>query len=120
MTQESAGKGGYRAVLRSRDLRRLLTTDLISASGSWAYNVALLTLLYDRTHSAAWVAAGALGRFIPALLCSGYAGVIAERFERVRLMVWLNIGAFVLQAGLAVAAWRMAPAVVLVFMAAAT
>ncbi|HXZ64663.1 MAG TPA: MFS transporter [Streptosporangiaceae bacterium] len=113
-------RAGYRTALRSRDLRRLLGSQLVSSSGSWAYNVALMVFLYDRTHSASWVAAGALGRFLPALVCSGYAGVVAERFERVRLMVTLNLLALVLQLGLAAAAWRAVPAAVAVVLAGLT
>jgi CRP-like cAMP-binding protein/predicted MFS family arabinose efflux permease len=116
----SDGQAGYRSALRSRDLRVLLGSQLVSASGSWGYNVALLVLLFDQTHSTAWVAAGTLGRFIPALLFSAYGGVIAERFERVRLMVWINVIAMLLQFGLAAAAWRTAPAVVYVVLAALT
>lgn len=116
----SDGGAGYRSALRSRDLRALLGSQLVSASGSWAYNVALLVLLYDRTHSTAWVAAGTLGRFIPSLLFSAYGGVLAERFERVRLMVWVNVIAMFLQFGLAAAAWQSAPAVVAVALAGLT
>jgi MFS family permease len=120
MASTAQARTGYRAVLRSGDLARLLGSELISASGGWAYNVALIVFLYDRTHSASWVAAGALVRFIPSLICSGYAGVIAERFERVRLMVWLNVLALVLQFGLALAVWRAAPAVVALVLAGLT
>jgi MFS family permease len=116
----SDGRAGYRSALRSRDLRRLLGSQLVSSSGSWAYNVALLVLLFDRTHSAAWVAAGSLGRFLPSLLFSAYGGVLAERFERVRLMTWVNVIAMVLQLGLAAAAWRAAPAATAVALAALT
>lgn len=116
----SDARPGYRSALRSSDLRVLLGSQLVSASGSWGYNVALLVLLYDRTHSVAWVAAGTLGRFIPALLFSAYGGVLADRFERVRLMVWINVIATLLQLGLAVVAWRAAPAVVAVALAGLT
>ena len=77
----------YRSVLRHRDLRLLLTGELISAIGSWAYNVALAVYVYDSTHSALWVSSVFLVRFIPSMFLSAYGGVIAERFERVRLMV---------------------------------
>src|SRR6201996_989925 len=97
----SNGQAGYRSALRSRDLLMLLGSQLVSASGSWGYNVALLVLLFDQTHSVAWVAAGTLARFIPALLFSAYGGVLADRFERVRLMVWINVIAMILQFGLA-------------------
>jgi predicted MFS family arabinose efflux permease len=117
----AAGKrAGYRSALRSADLRWLLGSQLVSASGSWAYNVALMVLLYNQTHSTAWVAAGALCRFLPSLVCSAYGGVIAERFERIRLMVWLNIFSLLLQGGLAVVAWRAAPAAVALVLAGLT
>jgi len=119
--RNAAGKrAGYRSALRSADLRWLLGSQLVSASGSWAYNVALMVLLYDQTHSTAWVAAGALCRFLPSLVCSAYGGVVAERFERIRLMVWLNVLALLLQAGLAVVAWRAAPAAVALVLAGLT
>lgn len=117
----AAGKrAGYRSALRSADLRWLLGSQLVSASGSWAYNVALMVLLYDQTHSTAWVAAGALCRFLPSLVCSAYGGVVAERFERVKLMVWLNVLALLLQAGLALVAWRAAPAAFALLLAGLT
>lgn len=117
---EAEGRAGYRSALRSADLRRLLGSQLISSSGSWAYNVALMVLLFGLTHSAAWVAAGALSRFLPALVFSAYGGVLAERFERVRLMAWLNVIALMLQAGLAVSAWQRGPAWIALVLAALT
>jgi CRP-like cAMP-binding protein/predicted MFS family arabinose efflux permease len=120
LRRRAGGRAGYRAALRSRDLRRLLGSQLASASGSWAYNTALVVLLYDLTHSAGWVAAGTLARYLPSLVFSGYGGVIAERFERVRLLVWLNVIALVFQAGLAAAAWRAAPALIAVMLSVLT
>jgi MFS family permease len=120
VSKGSRERGGYRSALRSTDLRRLLGSQLVSASGSWAYNVALMVLLYDRTHSPSWVAAAAMARFIPALVCSAYGGVIAERFERVKLMVWLNLIALALQGALALVAWRVGPPVVAVVLAGLT
>lgn len=120
MTGVRGQKHGYRFALRSRDLRRLLTSQVISSTGSWAYAVALAVLLFDRTHSANWVAVGALARFVPPLLFSAYGGVIAERFERIRLMVVINLVALGLQGGLALAAWRHAPIGLAIGLAAAT
>jgi hypothetical protein len=56
MASTAQARAGYRAVLHSGDLTRLLGSELISSSGGWAYNVALMVFLYDRTHSASWVA----------------------------------------------------------------
>jgi hypothetical protein len=92
----------FRSALAHRDLRLLLAGMLVSLAGSWAYNVALLAVVYDRTGSLAWVGAATLGRFLPSILCSPYAGVLAERLERVRLMVACDLTAAASQAVLAV------------------
>jgi hypothetical protein len=47
--------------------------------------------VFDRTHSLGWVAAAGLVRFLPVLVLSAYAGVIAERTERIRLMVGADV-----------------------------
>jgi CRP-like cAMP-binding protein len=110
----------YRAVLRRRDVRLLFGGLLISATGSWAYNVALLAYVFDKTHSLGWVGAAGLGRFLPALLLSAYAGVVAERFERVRLMVSSDLLCVAFQALLAVVAFAGGPPAVVVGLAALT
>jgi CRP-like cAMP-binding protein/MFS family permease len=94
---------GYRSALGRRDLRLLLGSLVVSATGSWAYNVALLAFVFERTNSLTWVGIAGIARFVPALVLSPYAGVIAERTERVRLMVG---------ADLLCAAWQVALAIV--------
>jgi CRP-like cAMP-binding protein/predicted MFS family arabinose efflux permease len=111
---------GIRGALRHRDLRLLFGGLVISASGSWAYNVALLAYVFDRTHSLGWVGAAGLGRFVPALVFSTYGGVVAERFERVRVMIGSDLLCLVFQAALCVAAALTAPAWVAILFAALT
>ncbi len=62
--------------------------------------------------------AATIGRFVPALLFSAYAGVIAERFERVRLMVVLDLSSAAVMVVLALLTAAHAP-VVLAIVAAA-
>ena len=95
---------GFGAPLRHRDFRLLAGAYSVSAAGSWAYNVALAVYVYDQTHSAAWVGAVTLGRFLPSVLFGTYGGVLAERFERTRLMVTLDVTSTVLMGGLTVLA----------------
>jgi MFS family permease len=92
----------YRRALRHRDFRLLAGALTQSAMGDWAYNVALVVYVYQHTHSAAWVAASTLGRMVPRFLSSFYGGVIAERFERIHVMVVADLVRFVLMAGLTV------------------
>jgi MFS family permease len=95
---------GFGRVLAHRELRLLFGGSLISLIGSWSYAVALLAYVFAHTHSYTAVGVASLARFVPACLLSAYGGVIAERFERVRLMVCADVTSMVLQAALTVVA----------------
>ncbi len=110
-------RGTYRVALGQRDFRLLVSALSQSSMGDWAYNVALIVYVYNATHSAAWVAAGTLGRMIPRFCASLYAGVLAERFERVRVMVTADVIRAVLMAGMAVATALHAPPAVVIALA---
>ena len=97
-------RAGYRELLRNRDYRLLCSGLAISMTGSWAYNVALVVFVFDATHSAGWVAAASLSRFLTSLIASPFGGLLADRVERVRLMVGLDLLCLALQALLAVVA----------------
>ncbi|MGD1033711.1 MAG: MFS transporter [Candidatus Dormibacteria bacterium] len=99
-----ASRVGYRVLLRNRDYRLLCSGLAISMTGSWAYNVALVVFVFDATHSAGWVAAASLSRFLTSLVASPFGGLLADRVERVRLMVGLDLLCLGLQALLAVVA----------------
>jgi MFS family permease len=110
----------YASALKARDLRLLLSGLLISDTGSWAYNVALLAFVFDRTHSLGWVGAAGLVRFIPALVLSPPGGMLAERVERIRLMIGSDVLCMVWQGGLAAVAATQAPVALALVLAALT
>ena len=111
---------GYRSALAHRDLRLLFGGLVTSATGTWAYNVSLLAFVFDRTHSLGWVAAAGLSRFLPALLFSAYGGVVAERLERIRLMMTSDLTCAAWQVGLTLIAALNGPVVVALAFAALT
>lgn len=111
---------GYRSVLGERDLRLLFGGLLISATGSWAYNVALLAFVFERTHSLGWVGAAGVARLVPQLLLSVYGGVLAERAERIRLMVGSDLLCAVWQGGIAAVAAAQGPPALALALAALT
>jgi MFS family permease len=117
---ESKANAGYRALFRNRDYRLLFSGLAISMSGSWAYNVALVVYVFNATHSPAWVAAASMTRFLTALVSSPFGGLVADRLERVRLMVTLDTIALVLQGALAVVAALGGPVVLAIALAALT
>ncbi len=110
----------YRSVLAIRDVRLLFTGLAVSATGSWAYNAALLALIYTRTHSLAWVGAAGLVRFLPSLLLSPYSGVVVERSDRFRLLLFTNSLSFVWQGLLAVVVLAHGPILLVLALAALT
>ena len=111
---------GYRSALARRDLRFLFGGLVVSATGSWAYNVGLLAFVFDRTHSLSLIGAAGLVRFIPALVLSAYGGVIAERTERVRLMMGADLVCALWQGGLAIVAATGGPVALALALAALT
>src|SRR5436305_4265197 len=111
---------GYRSALSHRDLRLLLGGLVVSSTGTWAYNVALLAFVFQRTHSLGWVGAAGVVRFVSALVLSPYGGVIAERTERIRVMIASDLGCAVWQAGAAVTAAVGGPVVLVLVLAALT
>lgn len=116
----ASGGGGFRAALVHRDFRLMLSGFAISALGSWAYNIALWVWVFQETGSPGWVAATSIARFVPALLLSTYGGVLAERFERTRVMRTCDTIAMITMGGLALTAAFDGPVVLALVFAAMT
>lgn len=68
-------------------VRRLAVARLISLTGSAAAYMALNFVIYERTHSAAWVAAALLLTFGTLGLAGPFAGALGDRFDRQKVMV---------------------------------
>src|SRR4051794_30976530 len=83
----SAAPGTMRSALRHRSFRRLLVGLAVSEAGDWLYNVALLAFVYERTHSAGWLAVTTAARILPWVVLGPLGGVLADRFDRRRTMV---------------------------------
>lgn len=110
-------KTTYRAVLRIRDFRLLALGAVTSEIGDWLYNVALLVYVYAATDSAAWVGAATIGRLLPYVLLAPLGGLVADRFERVRVMQVSNLARLIVFAGLTVAVAGAAPVSVVIVLA---
>jgi MFS family permease len=84
-------------------VRRLAFARLISITGSAAAYTALMFEIYDKTGSAAWLAASLL-------VTEGLTGVLApltsalgDRFDRRKVMIWSDLAAAVCFVGMSVA-----------------
>jgi MFS family permease len=100
-----------RSALRHAGFRRLLVGLAVSQAGDWLYNVALLAFVYDRTHSAGWLAATTAARIVPIVVLGPLGGVIADRFDRRRVMVVSDVVRAALMLGLALVALAGLPVV---------
>src|SRR4051812_30018270 len=67
-------------------MRYVLGAYLVDDTASWGYSVVLAAYVYERTGSTGWIALVACTRWVGGLLVSGYAGVVADRFDRARLI----------------------------------
>jgi MFS family permease len=100
-----------RGALRSHSFRRLLVALAVSQAGDWLYNVALLAFVYERTHSPGWLAATTAARVVPIVVLGPLGGVIADRFDRRRVMVTSDVVRALLMLGLAAVALAGLPVV---------
>jgi MFS transporter, DHA1 family, staphyloferrin A biosynthesis exporter len=85
---ERAGLGRRTfAALRYRDFALLWTSLTITASGQWLQQITLSWLVFDMTGSALHLGTINGLRMLPFLFTSLYAGVLADRLDRRRLMM---------------------------------
>src|SRR3954447_22008993 len=94
-----------------RSFRHLAAALAASQIGDWLYNVALLTVVYERTGSASWVALTTAARVVPIVVLGPLGGVIADRFDRRRVMVVSDVVRAALMLGLAAVALAGLPVV---------
>jgi MFS family permease len=84
-------EGGLRASIsllrRNRDFRRLYLASVISLGGDWFLLIALFGLMLDLTGQALAVAFTIAAQDLTYFLASPFAGVLADRLDRRRLMI---------------------------------
>jgi MFS family permease len=89
------GRGG-----RGR-IRRLSVATAVSNSGNWAAAIALSLAIFTKTGSTVWLAASFLFTQVPAALLAPVGGMIADRFDRRRVMIVCDLLGAVTYAGMA-------------------
>ena len=86
--------GRYLALLRRNpDLRRLYLSRLISFGGDWFLLVPMLGLVNELSGSPVLTAAVLAANTLPAFLASPFGGVLADRFDRRKIVVAANLAA---------------------------
>ena len=83
--------GTVRAALSYRDFRVMWISSFSSSVGVWMQQVVLPAYIYSRTNSASQVALFTFAQLGPMLLLSIPAGVMADKFERRKWLVFAQI-----------------------------
>ncbi|MGD9683950.1 MAG: MFS transporter [Candidatus Obscuribacterales bacterium] len=83
--------------LRLRDFRVYTIGQLTSLTGTWMQSVALSWLVYSISGSAAALGTVALASGLPMILLTYFGGMIADRFDR-RKVLYATVGLHMLQA----------------------
>jgi MFS family permease len=86
--------------VRNRNVRLLWLGQIVSQLGDWFNVVAVYTLLLDLTGSATAVAVMMVVQQLPIAVFGPLAGVLVDRMDRRRLMVWTDLVRGVLMFGL--------------------
>ena len=83
--------GPVRAALAVRDFRTMWLSTLGSTIGTWMQNVILAAFVYATTRSAWLVSLVGFCNLVPQLLFATFGGVIADMFDRKKLIIWLSV-----------------------------
>src|SRR5262245_23120067 len=105
---EAAGRGWgttkdstTSVVRRHPQFRKLLAAEALSATGDAVFWVGLLVWLLGGAHGTAYIALAGVARLAPRVVFGAAGGVIADRYDRQRLLVSLDAARAVLMAVLA-------------------
>ena len=92
------------ASLANRNYRRFITGQAVSLAGTWMQTIAQSWLVLQLTNSPTAIGAVVALQMLPVLLLGPYAGVVADRVDKRRMMIGLQsmMGALALVLGLLV------------------
>ncbi len=106
--------GGFAGAWRHRRWRWMLASFTVSLTGDFLYMVALVVFVLEATDSAAWVAGAAVARVMAYVVLGPIGGVLADRMDRRRLMLTLDLVRFAIMAALALLVWADGPPAIVV------
>lgn len=85
--------GGVRRVLSHDNFRIFIIGDGISLVGNWVQRLAIGWFTWELTESGAWLGIIAFCDLFPSLIFSPVGGALADRFDRLRLVITSQAGA---------------------------
>jgi MFS family permease len=101
----TAAESSARTLLRSRNFGPYFFGNAASASGTWFQNLAASILVYRLTHSPLLLGVLNFCQFIPSLVLAPWAGTLADRLDRRKLVFATQLAATALSGALAGLTW---------------
>src|ERR1700722_18142920 len=95
-----------RAILEKRELRFVFVANMISMLGSGMNSAAVAWYILQATHSEMALGTFAVLQTIPAMLLLPFTGVLIDREDRRRLVMWLDAVRAVIIVIVAILAFR--------------
>ena len=89
--RETGARASVDLLQRNRDFRRLFVASVISLGGDWFLFVALGGLLLEATGKATTVGLAIFAQEIPVFLATPWAGWLADRLDRRKLMIGCDL-----------------------------
>ncbi len=84
-----------RQLYGNRNFALFSVGNVLSLTGNWIQLVAVSWLIWELTHSTVWLGIVAASQFVPIFLVSPLGGVLADRLDRRRLILFSNGGGLV-------------------------
>ncbi len=91
----------FSSLRRYRNYRLYFTGQFVTLSGMWMQDAALSWLVFSLTHSPVAVGLLVFVRFAPLTMLTPLAGVLADRFDNRRSLLWTNLGSMAVATALA-------------------
>jgi hypothetical protein len=73
------------------EVRHVIASIAVSGFGTWSYNVGIAVYAFEMTHSAFWVAAETVGRYVPAIFLSWVLAGLVDRLPRRGLVIGTDL-----------------------------
>jgi dTMP kinase len=81
-----------RSLISAHDFRRLVTSQILGGLAEWLATLALIALVWERTHSAFASGIVLALRILPAAVFTSFFGILVDRFDRRRVLVACTAG----------------------------
>jgi MFS family permease len=78
----------FLSLRKHRNYRLFFTGQVVSLAGTWMQNIALAWFVVELTHSPLAIGGLAFCRFLPFMVFGLWAGVVADRFDNRKLVMW--------------------------------